>query len=175
MLHLRDWASSAGPKGTAARTTPTTSTTRGPNARFRLAPRDNNEVFRTSTPACERGREKGCPLLAQNPLHSIRPAHDVTSAPHGTVWRFGRWRFRQWPASPWPSVLEELWALTPPATTSLRVCRCAHKSLVGRLIRGAWRTLSGQAWRRYAARSRRSLGGGGRVKVSEEARTSASE
>ena len=30
----------------------------------------------------------GCsPLLAQDPLHSIRPTHDVTSTPHGTASR----------------------------------------------------------------------------------------
>jgi hypothetical protein len=42
---------------------------------------------KTSPSPFERRREKTCPLLAQDPLHSIRPTHDVTSSPHGTAWR----------------------------------------------------------------------------------------
>ncbi len=33
----------------------------------------------TSTSPFEREREEVCPLLAQDPLHSLRPSHDVTS------------------------------------------------------------------------------------------------
>ena len=46
-----------------------------------------DRTTKTSPSPFERGREKTCPLLAQDPLHSIRSTHDVTSTPHGTAWR----------------------------------------------------------------------------------------
>ena len=50
------------------------------------SPEDSSEL-QTSPSPFERGREKTCPLLAQDPLHSIRSTHDVPSSPHGTAWR----------------------------------------------------------------------------------------
>jgi hypothetical protein len=47
------------------------------------SPEDGSELLTLPSPL-ERGREKTCPLLAQDPLHSIRPTHDVTSSLHGT-------------------------------------------------------------------------------------------
>ena len=46
-----------------------------------------DRTTKTSPSPFERGREKTCPLLAQDPLHSIRSTHDVTSIQHGTAWR----------------------------------------------------------------------------------------